>query len=769
MAKVHPINVRALAEFALQRGDLAMAVAERMNEGSRIHRRLQAALGEGWTSEVFVSRDMPVGEIVLRVQGRADAVRIADGAAEVVEIKSTARDPRLIGPDDQPAHFAQGEIYAYLICLNEDLPGAEVSLWYAGTDGGEVRYRRERTRAQLAETFMRCAVPYAAWAAALDEWRAQSAPTLARMAFPYPHCRAGQREMAAQVFRALHGGGRTLIEAPTGIGKTAAALFGALKALGRGDVMAVFYLTARTTGRRTVEQTLARMRAQGLKLRSVAITAKDKCCPLPRRDCLGCPLAADYYERRRPALREALAIESGTPEVIAALAADFELCPYELSLDMSEQADVIVCDYNYAFDPRVRLRRYFDRKSRAALLVDEAHNLPERAREMFSAELSGEKAAAARRAIGRFEGRDSPAWQALTDLLGALTAPDAEPEASDAPPEAIVRAARLFASRAGQLQSAEPQFHELMLDAMWFTRTAERFDPRRDRALILPEGKRIAVRLWCFDPSEHLRRAMDRTGGAALFSATLAPMDHYARLLGLDARDPLLRLASPFPPENQLTVRLPVSVRFADRERTLDAVAAILHAMAAAHAGNYIACFPSFAYLDMAFARYRLRYPGDAAVRQLPRMDEAARAAFIARFRARPARSLLAFTVLGGVFAEGVDLPGDQLSGAAIVTTGVPQIGFERNLLAELFDDGFGAGGDIAYTDPGIRRVLQAAGRVIRTETDRGVVLLLDMRFGDPHIRALLPEHWQLRRARRLADLEALLKDFWTGGGSIEM
>ena len=240
-----------------------------------------------------------------------------------------------------------------------------MSLWYAGTDGGEVRYRRERTRAQLAETFMRCAVPYAAWAAALDEWRAQSAPTLARMAFPYPHCRAGQREMAAQVFRALHGGGRTLIEAPTGIGKTAAALFGALKALGRGDVMAVFYLTARTTGRRTVEQTLARMRAQGLKLRSVAITAKDKCCPLPRRDCLGCPLAADYYERRRPALREALAIESGTPEVIAALAADFELCPYELSLDMSEQADVIVCDYNYAFDPRVRLRRYFDRKSRA--------------------------------------------------------------------------------------------------------------------------------------------------------------------------------------------------------------------------------------------------------------------------------------------------------------------------------------------------------------------------------------------------------------------
>ena len=240
MAKVHPINVRALAEFALQRGDLSMAAADRMNEGAQIHRRLQSALGEGWIAEEYVSREVPVGKVALRVQGRADAVRRADGRVEVLEIKSTARDPRLIGPDDWPAHFAQGQIYAYLICENEGLPGAEVTLCYVGTAGGEVRYRRESTRAELEEVFLRCAVPYAEWMAALDEWREQSAPTLESLKFPFERYRDGQRAMAAQVYRAMRDGGRALIEAPTGIGKTAAVLFAALTALGEGHVNRVF-------------------------------------------------------------------------------------------------------------------------------------------------------------------------------------------------------------------------------------------------------------------------------------------------------------------------------------------------------------------------------------------------------------------------------------------------------------------------------------------------------------------------------------------------
>ena len=293
---------------------------------------------------------------------------------------------------------------------------------------------------------------------------------------------------------------------------------------------------------------------------------------------------------------------------------------------------------------------------------------------------------------------------------------------------------------------------------------ARQFDETRYRTLILPEGnRRICVRLWCFDPSEYLRKSFSRVGGTALFSATLAPMDHYARQLGLDGTDATLRLESPFPPENLMTLQLPVSVKLADRERTLDAVVRVIRAMAEAHPGNYLACFPSFAYLNQAYERYRFYYPDDNVMRQQSAMDEPARARFIECFDAHPKRSMVAFIVLGGVFAEGVDLPDDRLSGAAIVTTGIPQIGFERTLICELADDGFGSGYDVAYTYPGIRRVLQAAGRVIRTETDRGVVLLMDMRYGEERVRDLLPPHWRVEKVRKLDALKKRLKDFWAG------
>lgn len=765
MPKIHSINVRALAEFTLQTGDLVPAaqMIDRMNDGSLGHRQLQSMLGAGWKAEEYVSRTETVGGVSLRVQGRADAVRRADGRIQVLEIKTTLQQPSMIRIDDYPAHLAQGQIYAYLLCANEGAEEAEVTLCYYRLDGAENSYRRSYSIDELRAVFLRCAEPYAGWVAALDEWKEQSAPTLMDMKFPFDNYRDGQREMAAQIYRAMRDGSCTLIEAPTGIGKTAASLFGALKALGKGKVTALFYLTARTTGRRAAELALDRMRQQGLKLRSISITAKEKCCLLEKKDCFGCPYAADYYERRREALREGLKIEAADAEAIRSLAVEYELCPYELSLDLSEQADVIICDYNYAFDPRVHLRRYFDQKSKAGLLIDEAHNLPDRARDMLSVELSGARVEEVRRLVGRYEGRQSPTYQALTALLKVLTREGAEPEAMSEIPEEFPNAAQAFADAAEELQSAEPEVGKLMLDAAWFVRVARQFDETRYRAMILPEGKRICVRLWCYDPSEHLRKIFKRVGGVALFSATLAPMNHYAQQLGLDAggADTLLQLESPFPPENLLALNLPVSVKFNDRERTLDAVVQIIRAMARAHPGNYLACFPSFAYLTQAFERYRFYFPDDFAMRQQSAMAEDARAQFIDCFEEHPTRSMVAFIVLGGVFAEGVDLPEDRLSGAAIVSTGIPQIGFERGLLQELYDDGFGTGYDVAYTYPGIRRVLQAAGRVIRTENDRGVVLLLDTRYDGEKVRELLPNHWRLERIQKMELLRKRLKDFW--------
>jgi len=762
--KIHSVSVRALAEFAFEKGDLISArrSAARMRDGVRGHQVLQEMLPPSWRSEAPVSRDIPIDGRILRVHGRADAVCLDREIVRVQEIKTTVKDPTTILKYDYPVHWAQGEIYAALFCMNEGVDRAEVRLTYARLDGKKREYTEEYNAWELVERLMAYAGPFLQWIGAVDDWKERSKPTLESMPFPFEAYREGQREMAKAVFLAMRQGSNALIEAPTGIGKTAASLFGALKALGRGHVTAIFYLTARTTGRRAAEDALDLMRAKGLAIRSVTITAKEKVCPMERPDCAACPLAAGYYDRRRDALREAVAMQRLDAESILDLAREHELCPFELSLDISESADVVICDYNYVFDPRVRLKRYFDGKSRVGLLVDEAHNLADRARDMLSAEISGRRAAELRRELARFEGKDSPMVRLLGELLSALDDGDAEQECSSELPEEPVQAIRRFAEIASELEPAEPDVVQFVYDAQWFVRVSRQFDPDCYRALVLPGERYLTIRLWCFDPSSHLKKALSRVGGAALFSATLAPMEHYAQMLGVDGEaDSALRLESPFPRENLFVARMPVAVGMKDRERTLGAVVQIIHAMVLAKRGNYLACFPSYAYMTMAFRRYRMLWPDDDVVCQESRMSESARRQFIERFQPAPERSLVAFVVLGGVFAEGVDLPDDRLSGAAIVSTGIPQVSSERELLSEQMDDGDGGGYDTAYVYPGIRRVLQAAGRVIRTESDRGVVLLMDMRYRQEKYCSLMPPHWDVEDIGRMSTLKAALEAFW--------
>lgn len=766
MPKIHSVSARALAEFAFERGDLipAARAAARMRDGVRGHQALQELLPASWRSEVPVSRDIPIDGRILRVHGRADALYIDREIARVLEIKTTAKDPHTILKYDYPAHWAQGEIYAALFCLNEGVSRAEVRLTYARLDGRKQEFTEEYNAWELEERLMAYAGPYLDWISRVDDWKEQSRPTLDSLPFPFDNYREGQREMAGAVYRAMRDGANALIEAPTGIGKTAASLFGALKALGKGHVTAIFYLTARTTGRRAAEDALDLMRDKGLSLRSVTITAKEKICPMERADCMGCPYAAGYYDRRRDALKRAMGMERLDAEAILALAMDHELCPFELSLDISETADVVICDYNYAFDPKVRLKRYFDTKSRAGLLVDEAHNLADRARDMLSAELSGAQAAELQKLALQFEGPDSPMARLLGELLAALDGREAEQECSSELPEAVVEAVKRFSEIAQEMEPVEPEIVRFVYDAQWFVRVAKQFDEDSYRALIVPGERWISVRLWCFDPSKYLKKALSRVGGAALFSATLAPMEFYAEALGADGEaDTRLRLESPFPRENLCVVRMPVSVGMKDRERTLNAVCQVIHAMAEARPGNYLACFPSYAYMTQAFRRYRMLWPYDEVICQESQMPERARQAFIERFSPAPTRSLVAFIVLGGVFAEGVDLPDDRLSGAAIVSTGIPQLSFERELLREQLDDGDGGGYDAAYVYPGIRRVLQAAGRVIRTETDRGVVLLMDMRYRQEKYRGLMPPHWDVHDAKKMSELKDMLSSFWNG------
>ena len=766
----YSVNVRTLAEFVFEGGDLAVdfSAVERMREGMEGHLTLQRQLDDTWRTEEPQSIDMHVYDIDIRIQGRADAVRRHAGALTVEEIKTTRRRPENIGVDEFPVHWAQAEIYAAIICMKEGYERAEVALIYYNINGSRARYSRNYTAARLSALLDGYIEPYARWLMAMEEWRGRFMPSAANMKFPFDDYRDGQRQMAANAYVAARDHKRVMIEAPTGIGKTAAALFGALKAMAEARVSAIFYLTARTTGRRSAENALEIMRAKGLSVRSVTITAKEKSCVPGDTNCFMCPYSQGYYDRRRAVLTAALSMERLGAEEIRALAEENMLCPFELSLDLAESADVIICDYNYVFDPRVRLQRFFTRKNGCVLLVDEAHNLTERARDMLTAELSGREIARLRRDIGK----EDPLYPALTRMLKALKAGEEfEDEVRTLPPDDIAIAADgLMEALTDTIPPGHPEKRRLvrlLLDATWYARRHGEFSDGESRAILEKEGKLIRARLMCVDPTEHIDKCLKKVGSAVFFSATLTPPDFYARQLAVreDDGDALLSLASPFAPENQLTLLLRSETRYAHREESLGDICRGIYAMVSAKTGNYIACFPSYAYMNMACERFMLMYPDVFCIKQEGKMSDAQREAFIAMFGEDPARPMLAFIALGGVFAEGVDLPGDRLSGAAIVSVGIPLICREREVIREFTDDGEGAGYDFAYTYPGFRRVQQAAGRVIRTENDRGIVLLMDERFVQEKYVRLMPPHWNVRVMADAEAAHAAICRFWQRRG----
>ena len=768
------INVRAVAEFYFEGGDLASGrgMMQRMLEGTRGHQRAQSRYEPGWQSEAPIRMELARDGLPLLLHGRMDGLLLDGDDSIVEEIKTTLGDVTAMTGGEYPVHWAQAEIYAAMLAAREGLGRVRVRLRYVNLADGEALFTRDYTRACLDEKLEAYLAPLLGWLRRVMAWQAVSRASMRGLGFPFEGYRPGQREMAANVYVALRDGKNLLCQAPTGIGKTAAALFPALIALGEEKIGRVFYLTARTTGRAAAQQALDRMRARGLRARCVVISAKDKVCPMPERDCRPevCPLARGYYDRRRAALCEALFLENLDDAAVAALAAKHDLCPFELSLDLSEIADVVLCDYNYVFDPRVKLQRFFTGRSDAALLIDEAHNLAARARDMLSDDLSARLMRGLRREVGREAGRKHPLYAALTALLNemkALRASLGEADAGEARaelPEGLVQAAKDLAEAAdAAFDERRWACHRALSDgffaALDFVRTASVFDGHF-RTLVLPDGKSgCDVRLWCADPSAHIAACLKRVHGAALFSATLAPMTFYRDLNGLDGeKDALLDLPSPFPPENLMALRCPLPLRYREREASMDRLCACLRAFIGAKKGNYLVCFPSYAFMRQALENGE--WPARVLV-QTPDMDEDARRAFLDALVPDPGETTAAFIVMGGVFSEGIDLPGGRITGAAIVGTGVPQLSLEGDTLRAIYEAQYGRGYAYAYLYPGVAKVLQAAGRVIRSETDRGAILLIDARWNDAAHRALIPPHWRVAPARDEAAIADRLAAFW--------
>jgi Rad3-related DNA helicase len=884
---VFSVQVRELVEFALRQGDLGgerdFVGPNRALAGTRGHQRLQRSRPDGYQKEVRLSYEIETADFILRIQGRIDGLFATAEEVLLEEIK-TVQGGRDHTAD--PLHWAQAKVYGYVHAHDNSLEKITIQLTYLDLDSGELtEFRNLFTQAELAVFFEEITTIYLDWLRAHQQSCRERDESIRSQTFPFARYRPGQRQLAVAAYHVLARGGRLFLEAPTGIGKTISVLFPAVKALGEGKLERIFYLTARTVGRAVAEKACADLRQTGLRLRTLTLTAKEKVCVQEGRPCdpLTCAFAQGYYDRRRPAMRAALAREEITRPVLEAVSREHQVCPYELSLDLSSWVDVIVCDYNYVFDPKVYLRRHFaEEPGEYAFLVDEAHNLVDRAREMFSADLETGEIQDVRRALKQAVPRCA---KALTRLIAALRklvgpanlpsdpstelnlfpsksqggngplSPTLSPSEGERekqrqlsgearikgrmpfrgselataclpsitrgfpadllpPLDDVLKQAELWLAR-NQAADFRESLLELYFRLYSFRRIAELYDERfititepgrplpgwdkctgsravparsaQEEAGVLRRPERpaaggaaasrdgsrsgreldaarrsVRVRLFCLDPSFLLRQALARGKAAVFFSATLTPIDYYRALLGGSPEDPLLQLPSPFPSEHlAVLVQDRIRADFKARAGSLPEVAQAIASLVEGRAGNYLVYLPSYQYLTAVQEQFHALHPAVPILVQRPGMSEPDREAFLAAFAVEHGETLVGFAVMGGVFGEGIDLVGDRLIGAIIVGVGLPQLCVERDLIRDYFQEQTGAGFDYAYTFPGMNRALQAIGRVIRSETDRGVVLLIDARFAEPRYRRLFPVWWQSARARNSDEIRSALARFW--------
>lgn len=796
-------SVRDLCALALRSGDLDRgayrAVFSRMQEGAALHRELQAAMGPEYKPEVPFSHAVLCDGLTYTVSGRADGVwTYEDGFLCVHEIKSVSGGAFFMTPPD--IFWAQLRCYAYFVCCQEDRPVIGLKLTYIQTDSHKLRhFELTETRTELEQFYLGLLKKIKVWGELAKE-RCVDIPAAVRSThFPFSGLREGQEELMQTCHRAIRTGKRLFVQAPTGIGKTISTLYPAVRAIGEGRCRKIFYLTAKASTASEAFRAAGQIYRAGAPVRAIMLTAKEQACLCPgfteehrplRDVChaIDCPYAAGYYDRIDGALTELLSLAHGfSPSLITEVARRHSVCPYELSLDLSELCEVVIGDYNYVFDPAVRLRRYFgpdaSGEGEYVFLVDEAHNLPDRAREIYSSTISNdtlEKLAVLFPATEEEPGKSLErlvlflrrAKKLCRDTLRTDTdGKESGYYLSRAPIGGLVEQAQLcyreldawiWHNREHPHVGAATDVRDTLREFLF---VAELYDEHFYTYLQVERGV-TSVKLYCIDPSALLDRSMSLARSTILFSATLTPTDYFADVLGGGSRALQLTLPSPFDRENLLVAAVDsISTRFEDREKTYKKIVSCIAATVSGRVGNYLVYFPSYAYLERVREIFARKYPYIPLIVQGRNMSRARREAFLAEFADDDSRLRVGFCVLGGIFSEGVDLPGKRLIGTVIVGVGLPGLSNERNILRDYFDSRCERGYDYAYTYPGVNRVLQAAGRVIRTEEDRGVVVLIDDRYATPTYRSLFPEGWRgIKYTGNAISLAELVKRFWKSG-----
>ncbi|MBQ4579637.1 MAG: hypothetical protein IJA83_03165 [Clostridia bacterium] len=761
------MSVRTLVEFTLHGTDIGPVGSMRdMQEGMLGHKARQGLLGEGWEAEVSLAMDIPLDdEAELHLTGRMDA--FCDGDVPVIEeIKLWQRKEPPLLPYE--AHEMQAVCYGHMLCETRGVEEVLIRVVYVD--------RRGKVRGQF-DTPLTAEECHARFLSVYEPWlrrnrqmrlhRRERDASLRHLVFPFEQYRPGQREMAIQVYTAVKLQRRLFASMPTGTGKSIAALFPALKALGEGLTGQVYYLTARTTQRQGALEALQLMRHQPLHLWMLTLDAKDKQCPAPTL-CHPdfCPRAKGHFLRDHAAVEEMLGIDDWSPENIRAMADKHNLCPFEFSLSLAEIADLTICDYNYALDPAVHIQRIFDKTADVTLLIDEAHNLLSRVRDMLSGAVDGGRIRKLRTVVGKAAGRKHPLYKAMTEVLKAI---DDLPIPEDESAEGELT--KLPTSLDNACMELADAFMEAHNDRFPWGEEGERLRDtvtpllgfirarRRDTteyAWLWQGKKNKTITALALDVAGYFEEVTTMLRGVVCFSATMHPLEDMKTLLGGTEEDACFAMPSPFPRENLLIHQIDVNTRYRYREAACPQIAAAIRAMVESKPGKYIAFFPSFAYLRQ--VSEMLDIPHQA---QRASMSDEERREFLAPY-VPDGELVLSLCVLGGIFAEGIDLPGDALDGVVIVGVGLPQVNLFQETLRTYYERTFGDGFLYAYMLPGMQKVAQAVGRVIRTETDRGVALLLDDRYRQGAYRRLCPEHWKVNYELGMMNSELRMKDFWS-------
>ena len=772
------ISVRNLVEFILRNGDLVSGSGtsdkEAMLKGSRLHRKIQKQMGSHYQPEVSLKKDIEYDDLILRVEGRADGIFSQDDRFCIDEIKGVYKNLELM---EEPVlvHRAQALCYAWIYLDEHELEKIDIQMTYAHLDTEVIkRFRETLTRAELKQWYEELTDSYHKWLAYQIEWREKRNESMKKLEFPFEY-RKGQRKMVSGIYHAISKKEQIFIQAPTGVGKTMSAVFPAVRAIGQGMAETVFYLTARTITRTVAQDAFEILRDRGLLFKVVTITAKEKLCFCDKPECdpEKCPYAKGHYDRINDAVYELWTTEqSFDRETLLRHAQKWQVCPFELSLDLAVWMDGVICDYNYVFDPNVYLKRFFGENvsGNYLFLIDEAHNLVDRGREMYSASISLDDVIETRKFV-------KPYSQKLWKKLGKVKKQMEELKQNCGEWKVQENAGVLpisLLSVQGEMDQLleEPPAQEVVdgiLDFYFavrnFLNISELVDDNYVVYAAFDDNGRFYLKLFCVNPAENLQKYLDKGNSTVFFSATLLPLQYYRKMLSTRSENFGMYVESPFEQKKRcLMICRDVSSKYTRRGyEEYRKIAEYIARMSWQKKGNYMVFFPSYRLMEDVYQVYQDEFSVSwvRCISQHASMTELEREEFLEEFTEETEETLVGFCVMGGIFSEGIDLIGDRLMGAAVVGTGLPQVNCEREILKGYYDEKGEQGFDYAYRYPGMNKVLQAAGRVIRTKEDTGAILLMDERFLNRDYRNLFPREWNDACTCTLGNVEKHLQAFW--------